>query len=89
MAVSSAALCLAFQAEPASTTAPASQPEAAAIMPKILQAGSPESSGPFDIPLPMWIVLGTCAALGTAGLTISWRQKKKRQRRPVTIDRGF
>lgn len=80
-------LCVAFQSAPGSSaSAPASQ-GAAETMPKLLRAGTPEPSGPFDIPMPMWIVLGTCAVLGTAGLTISWRQKKKKQRRPVTMAR--
>jgi hypothetical protein len=78
-------LCAALQTAPASSaSSPASQ-EAPEAMPRLLRAGTPEPSGPFDIPLPMWIVLGTCAALGTAGLTISWRQKKKKQRRPAAM----
>jgi hypothetical protein len=48
----------------------------------------PQPSGPLDIPVPLWILVGTCATLGTAGLTVSWHQKRKKlqQRRVIAFE---
>ena len=85
--------CAALQAQTPSRTAPASQPAStapastlAATTSPTLPVPDPQPSGPLDIPLPLWVLLGVCGVGGAAGLTVSWQQKRKRQRRQISLD---